>query len=41
MIALKMKLKRFSLLYLEENEIYTQDLTGIITFKDSNTFELR
>jgi factor associated with neutral sphingomyelinase activation len=34
MIGLKVKKKRFTLLYLEENELYVQDLTGSCTFYD-------
>jgi hypothetical protein len=36
MIGLKVKKKRFTLLYLEENETYVQDLTGSCTFYDFN-----
>mmetsp|Transcript_8685 Transcript_8685/g.7637 ORF Transcript_8685/g.7637 Transcript_8685/m.7637 type:complete len:94 (-) Transcript_8685:2376-2657(-) len=41
MIGLKVKKKRFSLLYLEENEVYIQDLTGSCTFFDFNTGQKR
>jgi hypothetical protein len=34
MIGLKVKKKRFTLLYLEENEVYVQDLSGSCTFYD-------
>jgi hypothetical protein len=34
MIGLKVKKKRFTLLYLEETEVYVQDLTGSCTYWD-------
>lgn len=37
MFSLKAKQKRFSLYFLEENEIYTQDLTGYCLILDNNT----
>ena len=35
MIGLKAKQKRFSLYFLEENEIYTQDLSGFCIILDN------
>jgi len=37
MLALNIKKKRFTLLYLEENEVYVQDLTGSCSFTDPST----
>lgn len=37
MIGLKAKQKRFSLYFLEENEVYTQDLTCYFTILDIPT----
>ena len=37
MIGLKVKKKRFTLLYLEETEIYVQDLTGSCILFDFQT----
>lgn len=37
MIGLKAKQKRFSLYYLEENELYTQDLSGFCIIVDNET----
>ena len=34
MIGISVKKKRFTLLYLEENELYVQDLSGTCTFPD-------
>jgi len=34
MIGINVKKKRFTLLYLEENELYVQDLSGSCTFSD-------
>ena len=34
MIGINVKKKRFTLLYLEENELYVQDLSGSCTFPD-------
>ena len=37
MIGINVKKKRFTLLYLEENELYVQDLSGSCTFPDYAT----
>ncbi len=37
MIGLKAKQKRFSLYFLEENELYTQDLSGFCLILDNET----
>lgn len=37
MIGLKAKQKRFSLYFLEENELYTQDLSGFCIITDNDT----
>ena len=37
MIGLKAKQKRFSLYFLEENELYTQDLSGFCIISDNET----
>lgn len=37
MFSLKAKQKRFSLYFLEENEIYTQDLTGYCLIVDNDS----
>ena len=41
MITFNVKKKRFTLLYLEENEIYVQDLTGSCSFPDPETKQRR
>lgn len=37
MLAFNVKKKRFTLLYLEENELYVQDLTGSCSFPDPSS----
>ena len=37
MFSLKAKQKRFSLYFLEENELYTQDLSGFCIILDNDT----